>query len=398
MPDQRDPSGPNPGRAAEQSLTAGRTVTAELDWRSVVWAVAAVAGVGFVSTVVVIASNEVLILVVAVFVALALDPLVTTLEHRRVGSRTCGRGPAVTVVGLGVVLTVTVFGVLAGPQLVRETRSLGTDLPRTAASLSDLPVVGGWFRDVDAPARVSEFLASIPEKLRATDADLGALAEEFGLGVGVALLALVLVLAVLYDGPRLVSLVRRAAPVGGRERVDEVGRVVYEVVARYFAGSLLIALINGLWVTSFALVAGVPLSPVLGVWAAVTSLIPQIGGLLGIVLVALVSLTAGVVPAIVMVVSFLVIMLVTNHVLQPTIVGRAVSLSAPVTMLATIVGLTVAGVPGALFAVPTTGAVKAIVQHLRGVDPPPRPEHRGVLDRLRARRARHGDVPGPDPD
>jgi predicted PurR-regulated permease PerM len=365
-------------------------VTVDLDWRTVVWAVAAVVAVGFVATVVVIASTEVLLIVVAVFVALALDPVVCALQRWRPAGRRIGRGTAVSAVGLVLVLGIAAFGALAGPQLVRETRSLGTDLPDTARSLTDLPLVGGWFREVDAPGRVSEFLASIPEKLRSTDADLSRFAKDIGVGVGVTLLTLVLVLAVLYDGPRLVSQVRRTAPPEGRPRLDVVGRLVYEVVARYFAGSLLIALINGVWVTSFALVAGVPLSPVLGVWAAVTSLIPQIGGLLGFALVALVSLTAGIVPGLVMIVSFLVIMLATNHLLQPTIVGRAVSLSAPVTMLATIVGLTVASIPGALFAVPTTGAVKAIVQHFRGIDPQPRPEHRGVIDRLRRRwRNRH---------
>jgi predicted PurR-regulated permease PerM len=73
-------------------------------------------------------------------------------------------------------------------------------------------------------------------------------------------------------------------------------------------------------------------------------------------------------------------------VLQPTIVGRAVSLSAPVTMLSTIVGLTVAGIPGALFAVPTTGAVKAVAQHVRGIDPAPVEPRPGVIDRIRRHR------------
>jgi len=233
---------------------------------------------------------------------------------------------------------------------------------------------------------VSEFISSIPARIAATDANLSRLAEGFGLGLAVALLFVVLVAGVLFDGPRLVALVRRAVPPDRRDRLDSFGRIVYEVIARYFAGSLLIALINGLWVTVTALAARVPLAPVLGLWAAVTSLIPQVGGLLGFALVALVSLTAGLVPAVVVCASFLVIMLVTNHALQPLIVGRAVSLSAPTTMLATIVGLTVASIPGALFAVPTTGAVKAIVQHLRGIDPPAPTEGSGLLERWRRHR------------
>ena len=126
----------------------------------------------------------------------------------------------------------------------------------------------------------------------------------------------------------------------------------------------------------------------LGVWAALTSLIPQIGGLLGFVVVVAVSLTAGLVPTFIMVLAFLFIMVTTNHVLQPTIVGKAVSLSAPVTMLSTIVGLTVAGLPGALFAVPTTGAVKAVGQYFRGIEPEMREPRVTLVHRLRERRAR----------
>ncbi|MHB1139422.1 MAG: AI-2E family transporter, partial [Microthrixaceae bacterium] len=158
----------------------------------------------------------------------------------------------------------------------------------------------------------------------------------------------------------------------------------------YFAGSLLVALLNGIWTAAAAIIAGVPLSPVLAVWSALTSLIPQIGGLLGFAVVFVVSLTAGVGPAIFMTVAFLVFMLFTNHVLVPLVVGKAVSLSPPVTMLAAVGGFSVAGIVGALFAVPTFGAIKAVALHLRGGDPEVDHDeaarrHPGVLTRLRAR-------------
>jgi len=363
-----------------------RVTVVDLDWRSVVWTLVALAGLAFLVSVLTIASSVVLVVVVAVFVALALDPVVSALERRGRATGWPSRGWSVLIVGAVTFGALGVFGALAGPELVRQTRSIGVELPRTVESMTELPLVGGWLRDADAPTKVSEFISSIPARIAATDANLSRLAEGFGLGLAVALLFVVLVAGVLFDGPRLVALVRRAVPPDRRDRLDSFGRIVYEVIARYFAGSLLIALINGLWVTVTALAARVPLAPVLGLWAAVTSLIPQVGGLLGFALVALVSLTAGLVPAVVVCASFLVIMLVTNHALQPLIVGRAVSLSAPTTMLATIVGLTVASIPGALFAVPTTGAVKAIVQHLRGIDPPAPTEGSGLLERWRRHR------------
>ena len=379
MVPEQDPAAAEP---AAPATVARPTLTVDLDWRSVVWALAALALLSFSVAMVVKASTAVVVLVVALFAALALDPLVGVIERRGLT-----RGWAVTITLVVVALAVAGFAALAGPGLVKETAGLRTQLPKTAGSLVDLPLVGHYFQDWDAPARITEFLDTLPKRIQATDANLTGFAKGVGFGTGIFMLGLLMMLGILFDGPRVVTAARRTLPPERRDHADAVGRIVYDVIARYFAGSLLIAIINGIWVAVFALVAGVPLGPVLGVWAALTSLIPQIGGLLGFVVVVAVSLTAGLVPTFIMVVAFLFIMVTTNHVLQPTIVGKAVSLSAPVTMLSTIVGLTVAGLPGALFAVPTTGAVKAVGQYFRGIEPEMREPRVTLVHRLRERRA-----------
>ncbi|UDY33990.1 AI-2E family transporter [Dermatobacter hominis] len=365
----------------------------DLDWRSVATVLALLVALALVVGAVRTASIGVTLIVVALFVAMALDPLVGRVQRTGVA-----RGVAV----LGVVVLVgAAFGLfvaLAGPQLVSQTRTLGTELPRTVDSLRDVPVLGPHLVEWGVPRKVSEFLASLPERIGQEDANLGDVAKGVGFGLGAFVLGLLVTIGALLEGPRLVDTVRGAVPASGRPRADDIGRIVYSVIGRYFAGSLLIALLNGIWVSVWALIAGAPLSPVLGVWAALTSLIPQIGGLMGFVVVVLVSLAAGLVPAVIMTVTFLVFMLLTNHVLQPTIVGRAVQLSAPVTMLAAISGFTVGGVVGALFAVPTVGAIKAVVSYVRHPDEPPpsHPEHhsRFSLHRVVARlrhRARAAD-------
>ncbi len=335
-------------------------LSVDLDWRSVVVALVALLLLGAAAAALAAASVAVTLVVIAVFVALALDPVVGAVERRGVA-----RGWAVTIV-VGVAVAVfAAFVALAGPQLVEQSRSLERDLPHTVDSLRDVPVLGPHLVQWDVPAKVTDFLSSLPEKVSREDADLGSVAAGVGFGMGAALLGFLVTVGALFEGPRLLDTVRLAVPSRRRDGVVDVGRIVYSVVARYFAGSLLIALLNGIWVSVWALVAGVPLSPVLGVWAALTSLIPQIGGLLGFAVVLLVSIAAGLVPALIMSVAFLFFMLLTNHVLQPTIIGRAVRLSAPVTMLAAIGGFTVAGIVGALFAVPTIGALKAVVVHVR---------------------------------
>ena len=109
-----------------------------------------------------------------------------------------------------------------------------------------------------------------------------------------------------------------------------------------------------------------PLTPFLAVWAAVTSLVPQIGGFLGFVVIVAVSLTQGIGVAIAMGVAFGLYMTFDNNVLLPVFVGRAIDVSAPVTMLGAIGGFAVAGVAGSLLAIPIIGAVKAVTLSMRG--------------------------------
>lgn len=396
--------------SADRSSGSGPLVV-DLDWRSVAVVMVLLVALGLGAAAVRHASVGVTLVVVALFLALALDPLVDRLQTVPLGRasgtgqrRHLGRGVSVLVV---VLLVTTAFGVfvgLAGPQLVSQSRQLGEELPRTVDSLKDVPVLGPHLVEWGVPEKITEFLSSLPEKISEQDADLGGVAKGVGFGVGAFVLGALVAVGALVDGPRLVGTVRSAIPVAHRRRADDIGRIVYAVIGRYFAGSLLIALLNGIWVSMWALVAGAPLSPVLGVWAALTSLIPQIGGLMGFAVVVVVSVAAGLVPAVIMTVAFLFFMLLTNHILQPTIVGKAVELSAPVTMLAAIAGFTVGGVVGALFAVPTVGAIKAVLAYVQ--DPerqlPARSEHRGrfSVQRFREwlhRRRGRSDATGPAP-
>lgn len=455
-----------PSRADAETVGPDTPLVVDLDWRSAAIVMVLIVVMALAVTAIRHASIGVTLIVVSLFLALALDPLVDRVQrvplgrHRNVSAdvppygpaggptgapidspvddpegrpadgsdattsdvtaersdatisdvtadgafdqrRHLGRGVSVLIVVLAVAAAFGAFVALAGPQLVSQSRALPQQLPHTVDSLRHIPILGPHLVDWDVPDRVTEFLSSLPAKISEHDADLGGVAKGVGFGVGAFVLGAVLAVGALIDGPRLVRTVRAAVPVAQRPRADDIGRIVYSVIGRYFAGSLLIALLNGIWVSMWAIVSGAPLGPVLGVWAALTSLIPQIGGLMGFAVVVVVSLAGGLVPAVVMTVAFLFFMLLTNHVLQPTIVGRAVELSAPVTMLAAIAGFTVGGVVGALFAVPTVGAIKAVLTYMRDPDHvvPARPEHhsRFSVGRLRAwlARRRHQGDPAP---
>ena len=75
--------------------------------------------------------------------------------------------------------------------------------------------------------------------------------------------------------------VRRLVPVRRRAQADRMGSLAYRVVGQYFAGSVLVAIIAGIAVTTVGLVLGVPLAPLAGAWVALFDLVPQIGGAVG---------------------------------------------------------------------------------------------------------------------
>jgi predicted PurR-regulated permease PerM len=113
------------------------------------------------------------------------------------------------------------------------------------------------------------------------------------------------------------------------------------------------------------LILGVPLIVLAAIWVMITNLIPQIGGFLGGSVFVVLALTEGALTGALAGVAFVAYMSAENYFIAPAIVGKAVNLSPPTTMIAAIIGGTAAGVPGALVATPLVGSVKAIFVAVR---------------------------------
>ncbi len=355
----------------------------DLDWRSAAYACIGVVTLVAILAVAAATSRTLTYLVIGVLLALALDPVVDRLQ-RRLDLR---RGVAVGGVLAGFFVALGLLAFLVGPETAKQARSLGDDLPEVVAQLNDLPLVGSTFEDNDVPQKVEDWINDLPETLAGPDANLGNRAESVAAGFLAALATGLVVITLLLDGDRLVSAVQRLTPDRHRPRVDRAGRQFYEIVGKYFAGSLLVAMLHGLYVLTVGLVLGVPLAPLLGLWAAVASLIPQIGGALAGAPFVLLGFTEGATTGVICLIAFVVYMNFENHILSPIIVGEAVDLSAPTTMVGAIVGASVAGVPGALVAVPLLGAGKAIYLEATGQTRKKRKVN-PLLARVRALRAR----------
>jgi predicted PurR-regulated permease PerM len=325
---------------------------------------------------------------VGVLVGVALSPVVSAVQRRwRVS-----RGIAAALVGFLLAVAIGLIVTLVAPATVRQSQDFSDELPSTVQELYGWPIIGDRLQRADAAEDVEEWIDDAPANI--DDRTLADVGERLLGGVFSAVVVLVTAVGVLVDGEIVVRRVRVLVPARRKDRADRLGRIVYATFGSYFAGSLFVAVLAGLVTLSAGLALGVPLAPVAALWTTFTNLIPQIGGFLGGSFFTLLALTQGPVPAVIALAIFLVYTNLENHVIQPAIVGRAVNLSPPATMLAALVGGAAAGVPGALLATPLVGAVKAVYLDSKGEMPEPEPARlRSRVDSVLRRWRRSPDPP-----
>ncbi len=333
----------------------------DLDWHSVVWAVAAILALVAVGALVRSAHRAVAFLAIGSLLALAMDRPVRRVE-RSIGGR---RTAAVAVAMAALVSIVAGAGLVLAPPAIDQAGDLARDVDTVVAQIDDLPVVGDRLREAGTADAIQRWIEGLPDRLRGEDSPVGEAVLRLADGLLAAALTILVMVTLLLDGPRLVAGVRRLVRRERRERADRIGRLAYDTVARYVAGSLMVAVVAGVVTLVAGLVLGVPLAPLVAVWVAVFDLVPQIGGAAGGIPFVLLGLTQGVGTGLACAVFFVLYLQFENHILSPLIVGRAVKLSPPATMAAALVGVSAGGVVGALLAIPVVAAAKVVYVELR---------------------------------
>ncbi len=303
------------------------------------------------------ATQSITRLALGALLGLAISPLVARVRERL----SLRHGLAVLVVALGLVAAISIGATFLGPPAVNQGRRFATELPETVRKLYELPVVGDDLKKADVEKTVTDW---VDQRVNA-DTVKNATGQVLG-GVAAVTTILFAAVGVLLDGPGLVRRFRRLFPPEMRDRADRVGRVFYEVIGTYFAGSVVVAVLAGVFALTLGLILQIPLAPLGALWVMLTDLIPQVGGFLGGALLVGLALSRSPMTGVVCLAAYIVYLNIENHIIQPAIVGRAVDLSPPTTMLAAIIGGAIAGVPGALFATPLVGTVKQLYLEFRG--------------------------------
>jgi predicted PurR-regulated permease PerM len=319
--------------------------------------------------------DVVLLLLVAGFVALILNPLVLLLQ--RVVRR---RGLAVIMVTLVALLMFVGLAVAFGYPLVNGITHLANELPAYVLSAEHGK---GWIGSIVQRYHVQQWVSHNAPKLVTYAQDLSKPALTVGKGAVSLLIELttifILVLLLLLEGPRLRRGFLGLLAPGQAAEVSQVASEVNRAVVGYMLGNFLTSLICGLVVYVTLLTMGVQFPQLWALWVALVDFLPMIGGALAGIPTVLFAFGQSVTAGVVTLVVFLVYTQFENHVLNPVIMSKTVRISPLLVLISVLVGASIGswigglfgGFVAALLAIPAAGALQVIVREAWRLSGPP---------------------------
>ncbi|MET9000191.1 AI-2E family transporter [Amycolatopsis sp. NPDC004169] len=294
-----------------------------------------------------LAASDVLLLIgIAFFLAVGLEPVTARLTRR------------VPRVLATAVVVVTGLGVLGGAiaaaavPLADQAAQLQDGAPRYLALLRDHSTLLGRANEVFG-------LEAAIRSVEVSD-----VARSLAAVLGDAVIVVVLATYFVADFPRIRSALYRLAPRSRRPRVILIGDAVFRKVGAYLVGNVVVSLVAGTAAFAWLWAFDVPYPLVLAVLVAVLDLVPVAGSVAAGAATTLVALTVSVPVGLATLGFFAAYRLVEDYVLLPKIVGRAVRVPALVTVVAVLLGFALLGVVGAFVAVPVAAAVLLVVREV----------------------------------
>jgi predicted PurR-regulated permease PerM len=327
--------------------------------RTVLSLLAIIIGVAVTLEVIWIARHVLTWIVISLFLALALNPLVVWLQRRGLKRR----GAAAGVAYLLAIVFIVAISFTFVPTLVSQVNDFVQRLPDYA---HDVTHGRGRLGFLETKYHIQERIENAVKNGGATKVlGLSGVALSVAKGVITIVVASVTIIFMtffmLLEGPVWIERFYRLLPSSSQPRWRKVGDEIYRTVGGYVTGNLLISLIAGSLTTVVLLIMGVPYAVALGLIVAILDLIPLAGATMAAILIGIVAFLHSVPAGIVVIVFFILYQQVENHLLQPVIYGRTVQLSPLTVLISILVGAELAGIIGALAAIPVAGSIQVVV-------------------------------------
>ncbi len=308
-------------------------------------------------------------LMIALLIAALVGPVVNGME--RIG---LPRGLAAVLVVLSGIAVVAALLTFAGQQVANGATDLADQVVAGLGEIKDWLKTGPLnASDSQINDYIDQAQKAITEKSK--DGNILGTVTEFGTVLTHVFAGFFIILFSTYfflaDGARIWAWFVRLAPRAAREHVDSSGRVAWISLTQFVRATVIVALTDAIGIMIVAAVLGVPFVLAIGVLVFLGAFIPMVGATVaGIVAVLVALVDQGPITALLMAGGVILIQQIEGHILQPFLMGRWVSVHPLGVIVAIGGGVLVAGVAGALVAVPLAAAANAVVQHLANFTAP----------------------------
>jgi predicted PurR-regulated permease PerM len=172
----------------------------------------------------------------------------------------------------------------------------------------------------------------------------------------------VLAYMMVVQGPAVTAKTLALAGSERAERLRRIGRESARTISGYLSGNLLISLICGLLTFAVLALTGVPFAAVIALLVAIADLIPMVGATLGAIAAGGAGFLHSPIAGAIVLVFFVVYQQVENHLLQPTIMSRAVQLNPLTVLVSVLIAAELGGLLGALLAIPAAGIAQILLR------------------------------------
>ncbi|MFJ3957017.1 AI-2E family transporter [Arthrobacter sp. NPDC090010] len=323
------------------------------------------AGVGIALLLFYVASQTTQLLLwilAALFIALGLDPVVRTLESRKIP-----RPAGIVIVLLALLAVIGAFFATLIPTVVDQVNQIITQGPVWISDFLHSDFYNNLNEQFGLKDRITEEVQKLVKDSSAVGGLFGGLV---GFGTSVAnglfgaLIVLVLTLYFLAALPSMKAFAYRLAPRSRRVRVEELSEEITRSVGNYVIGQVCVALLNATFAFIIMSILKVPFSVLLAFVVALLAFIPLVGGMIAGILVTLVALTMGWQTALIYAICYFAYLQFEAYFVSPRIMQKAVSVPGSVAVISVIAGGTLLGVLGALIAIPTAAAIMLLIKEV----------------------------------
>jgi predicted PurR-regulated permease PerM len=299
------------------------------------------------------------LIVVALFVAAGLTPLVDWLTGRGLK-----RHWALLAVVAAVIVTIALFVVAIVPVITDQVTAITRNAPGWLDELQQNQTIQKWNDNYDLIDKIKNYVQEGNFAGKAFGGVLG-----FGLAVlsllGNAFIVIVLTLYFLASIDKTKAALYNLAPASRRDRVQKLGDRVFRSVGGYVSGAFVVAVCAGISSLVFLFIVGMGQYAVaLAFTVALLDVIPMIGATIGAVIVTAIGFATDPKVGIACVIFYVIYQQVENYVIYPKVMSRSVDVPGSVTVIAALIGAALLGVVGALLAIPTAAAILLLMREV----------------------------------